>query len=62
MPNQLAANSVKTYRLAPEGFSGARNKLLRQKIGLFAGVVVFLLVLQYKEFGGSWFAIQLTGG
>ena len=54
MPNQLAANSVRTYRLAPEGPNAARNKSLGQRIGLFAGTVVFLLVLQYKQFGDSW--------
>jgi hypothetical protein len=54
MANQLAANSIRTYRLAPEGFSAARNKLLRQRIGLFTGLVVFLLVLQYKQFAESW--------
>ncbi len=54
MPHQLAANSIRTYRLAPEGFIAARNKSLGQRIGLFAGAVVFLLVLQYKQFGDSW--------
>jgi hypothetical protein len=41
MPNQLAPNSVRTYRLAPEGFSAARNRLLKQKIALFVGVILF---------------------
>ena len=30
MPNQLAASSVRTYHLAPEGFSAGRNKLIGQ--------------------------------
>ncbi|MDQ1405350.1 MAG: hypothetical protein QOG55_979 [Acidobacteriaceae bacterium] len=54
MANELAPNSVRTYRLAPEGFRAARNKLLRQRISLFAGLVVFLLAVQYKTFGDSW--------
>jgi hypothetical protein len=54
MANQLAPNSVKTYRLAPEGFAAARNKLFRQKGVLFAGLVLFLFAVQYKEFGDSW--------
>jgi hypothetical protein len=54
MVNQLAPNSVRTYHLAPEGFGAARNKLLRQRISLFAGLVVFLLAVQYKEFGDNW--------
>lgn len=54
MANQLAPNSVKTYHLAPEGFAAARNKLVGQRAVLFAGIVVFLLVLQYKEFRQDW--------
>jgi hypothetical protein len=50
MENQLSPNSVRTYHLAPEGFAAARNKLVRQKAVLFAGIVVFLLVFQYKQF------------
>jgi hypothetical protein len=40
--------------LAPEGFGAARNRLLRQRLLLFAGVAVFLVAVQYKEFGDSW--------
>jgi len=40
--------------LAPEGFGAARNKLLKQKIVLFAGIILFLLGFAYKEFGGAW--------
>jgi len=54
MVNQLAPNSVRTYRLAPEGFGAARNKLLRQRLVLFSGLVAFLFVVQYKEFGDTW--------
>jgi len=54
MANQLAPNSVRTYHLAPEGFGAARNRLLRQRVVLFAGIVVFLAAVQYKEFGDSW--------
>ena len=54
MPNQLAANSVRTYHLATEGFSAASSELLGQRAGLLIGVVAFLLVLQYKEFGDNW--------
>lgn len=54
MVGRLAPNSVRTQRLAPEGFGAARNKLLRQRIVLFAGLVVFLLAVQYKEFGDNW--------
>jgi hypothetical protein len=54
MPNQLAPNSVRTYRLAPEGFSAARNRLLKQKIALFVGLILFLLALGYKVFGETW--------
>ena len=54
MGSQLAQNSVRTYRLAPEGFVAARNKLLRQKAVLFAGLVGVLFAVQYKEFGDNW--------
>jgi hypothetical protein len=54
MESQLAPNSVRTYRLAPEGFIAARNKLLRQKAFLFAGLVGVLFAVQYKEFGDNW--------
>jgi len=54
MAAQLAPNSVKTYHLAPEGFVAARNKLLRQKAAFFAGILVFLFVVQYRVFGDSW--------
>jgi hypothetical protein len=54
MPNQLAQNSVRTYHLAPEGFTAARNRLLRQRIALFAGIILFLIVLACKEFGETW--------
>src|SRR5882724_10366375 len=54
MTNQLAPNSVRTYHLAPEGFGAARNRLLRQRVVLFAGIAVFLVAVQYKEFGDSW--------
>jgi hypothetical protein len=54
MVPQLASNSVKTYYLAPEGFNAARNRLLRQRIVLFAGLVIFLFAFQYREFGDTW--------
>ena len=54
MESQLAPNSVRTYHLAPEGFAAARNKLFRQKAALFAGILLFLFVVQYKVFGDSW--------
>jgi len=54
MPNQLAPNSLKTYHLAPEGFTAARNRLLRQRIAIFAGIILFLPLLAYKEFGETW--------
>jgi hypothetical protein len=54
MSGQLAPNSVRAYHLAPEGFGAARNKLLRQRVVLFAGLVVFLIAVQYKEFGDYW--------
>lgn len=60
MPNQLAQKSGRTYRLAPEGFSAARNRLLRQRAVLFVGVVVFLLVLAYKELGQTWERDSIT--
>jgi hypothetical protein len=54
MANQPAPNFLRTYRLAPDGFAEARNKLFRQRIGLFAAILVFLVVFQYKLFGDSW--------
>jgi hypothetical protein len=54
MESQLAPNSVRTYHLAPEGFNSARNKLLRQRIVLFSGIVVFLFAFQSREFGDNW--------
>jgi hypothetical protein len=54
MESQPAPNSVRTYHLAPGGFGAARNKLLRQKSGLFVGILIFLFVVQYKVFGDSW--------
>ena len=60
MPNQLAQNSGRTYHLDPEGFAAARNRLLRQRAVLFVGVVVFLLVLAYKELGQTWERDSIT--
>lgn len=54
MVRELALSSMKTYHLAPEGFAAARNKLLRQKIVIFVGLLVFILVLQYETFGDNW--------
>ena len=54
MANQLAENSVRTYHLAPEGFKATRNRLLKQKIVLLAGVILFALFLSNKMFGESW--------
>jgi hypothetical protein len=54
MADQFAANSARTYRLAPEGYRAIHNKLLRQRIGLFAGIALFLLFIEYKQFGDSW--------
>lgn len=54
MPSQLAPNSARTYRLAPEGYTAARNRLLRQRIVLFAAVILFAFVLVYKMFGQTW--------
>jgi hypothetical protein len=54
MAAQLASNSVKTYHLAPEGFAAARNKFLRKSAVFYIGILLFLLVLEYREFGDSW--------
>jgi hypothetical protein len=54
MAGQLASNSVRTYHLAPEGFGAARNKLLRQRVVLFAGLVALIFAVQYKEFSENW--------
>jgi hypothetical protein len=54
MPNQLAPNSVRTYHLPPEAYATARNKVLRQIAVVFAGMVLFALVLAYKMFGQTW--------
>jgi hypothetical protein len=54
MPTQLATDSVRTYRLDPEGFIAARNKLLRQRIVLYAGILLFILLVLYKSFGQHW--------
>lgn len=54
MPNQLAPNSVRTYHLSPEGYTTARNKVLRQSVVVFAGTILFALVLAYKMFGQTW--------
>lgn len=53
MSDQLSANSVRTYHTTPEGFAPARNRSLRQRAILFAGVVVFIVVLQYGAFVDS---------
>jgi hypothetical protein len=54
MPNQLAQNSVRTYHLPPEGYTQARNKVLRYSVVLFSGTILFALVLAYKMFGQTW--------
>jgi hypothetical protein len=53
MSDQLSATSVRTYHTTPEGFAPARNRILRQRALLFAGVVVFIVVLQYGAFADS---------
>jgi len=60
MAVQLSANSVRTYHTAPEGFAPARNRLLRQRAILCAGIVVFLVVLQYRTFADSWRSDSIT--
>jgi hypothetical protein len=54
MPDQSALHSVKTYRLAPEGYTAARNRQLRQKIAVFAGLLIFVLALQHQALEKSW--------
>jgi|HubBroStandDraft_6_1064221.scaffolds.fasta_scaffold19896_3 hypothetical protein len=54
MADQPSANSVRTYHTTPEGFAPARNRILRQRALLFAGVVVFVVVLQCGAFADSW--------
>jgi hypothetical protein len=51
MPHQLAENSVRTYHFPPEEYVTARNKLLKQRAVVFAGIILFVFVLAYKMFG-----------
>jgi hypothetical protein len=54
MESRLAANSARTYRMAPEGFATARKKMLVQRVVMFAGIALVVLAVQYNEFFGSW--------
>lgn len=54
VPNQLAPNSLRTYHLSPAGFITVRNKVLRQSLVIFAGTILFALVLAYRMFGQTW--------
>lgn len=54
MPNQPAPNTVRTYHLSPEGYTAARNKVLRLSLVVLAGAILFALVLVYKMFGQTW--------
>lgn len=54
MSNQLGANSVRTYRFPPEGYTTARNRVLKQSVVVFAGAILFTLVFVYRMFGQTW--------
>jgi len=51
---ELSEDSVRTYRLSPEGYSAANRRLLWQRTAAFLSVAIAMLVIYYKAFGDSW--------
>jgi hypothetical protein len=45
---------MRTYHPAPDKFDAARKRLFWQRGSLFAGIAVFLIFFQYKQFGDTW--------
>jgi hypothetical protein len=51
---ELAPNSVRTYRLAPEGFNVVRKKLLGQRAIIFTGIIVFTIIITFRQLDMDW--------
>ena len=51
---ELSPNSVRTYHLAPEGYIGARKKLLGQRAILLVGIVIFASVFIFHQADFKW--------
>src|SRR5260370_7893901 len=51
---ELAPNSVRTYRLAPEGFNVVRKKLLGQRAIIFTGIIVFTMIITFRQLDMDW--------
>src|SRR5260370_40510728 len=59
MMAELAPNSVRTYHLAPQGFNVARKKLLRQRAIIFIGILVFAMVITFRQADIDWQRVSL---
>jgi hypothetical protein len=51
---ELAPNSVRTYRLAPEGFNVVRKKLLGQRAIIFTGIIIFTIIITFRQLDMDW--------
>lgn len=58
MTAELAENSVRIYRLSPEGFSASYRKLLWQRVITLMGVALIVFSVYFKEFRSSWPALS----
>jgi hypothetical protein len=54
MSGQLARNSVKTYRFAPEGFEAVRKKLVVIQSITFVGVLGLFVGMDFKSADRDW--------
>jgi len=54
MSEQLARNSVKTYRFAPEGFEAVRKKLIAILSITFVGVLGLFVGMDFKSADRDW--------
>ena len=54
MSGQLARNSVKTYRFAPEGFETVRKRLILMHNITFVGVLGLIVGIDFKNADRDW--------
>ncbi len=54
MGEQLARNSVKTYRFAPEGFEAVRKKLTLVQNIIFLGILALFIATDFKSADRDW--------
>jgi len=54
MSEQLARNSVKTYRFAPEGFETVRKRLTLVQNIIFVGILALFIATDFKSADREW--------